>query len=61
MPEKKKVSYVIISVMEFRNIPTDRDFGGGGGWEGRGSEVQHAPLEAESVMGTVGNAVSAGR
>ena len=33
----------------------------GGGGEGRGSEVQHAPLEAESVMGTVGNTVSAGR
>ena len=56
VPEKKEVPKVIISVMEFRNSPTDRNEG----WIEGGGFTSTCPLEAVSVMKTVGNTVSTG-
>jgi hypothetical protein len=55
VPEKKKVPKVIISVIEFRNSPTDRDEE----WiEGKGfHKYSTFPLDAVFIMKTVGKTV----
>jgi hypothetical protein len=61
VPEEKEVTGIIISVIEFRSSPSDRDEGWKEGWGGRkGSQVKHVPLEAVPVLKTVGTTVSAG-